>query len=98
MFRVLLNHHVARRTALCLGLWSLHALGGDCLAEAFREPTVPAPPFMHLDGRREGEHVQINFPEAAHAGRARLTYWLTGEEDLVIDVQAAIGSSSARFI
>ena len=97
MFRAFLNLHAATRTALCLGLCYINALGGDCLAATFREPTVPAAAFIYLDGRREGEHFQINFPDAANARRERLTYWLTGDEDLVIDVQAAISSSQARF-
>lgn len=89
--------HSAARAALCLGLCYINALGGACPAQTFREPAVPAAAFIHLDGGRGGEHLQINFPNAANAGRERLTYWLTSDENLVIDVQAAIGSSDARF-
>jgi hypothetical protein len=97
MFRAFFNLHATTRTVLCLGLCYISALGADCLASTFREPTIPAAAFIYLDGRREGEHFQINFPDAANAGRERLIYWLTGDEDLVIDVQAAIGSFQARF-
>jgi hypothetical protein len=97
MSRAFLNVHAATRTALCLGLCYINALGENCLAATFREPTVPTATFISLDGHREGDHLQINFPDAANAGRDRLTYWLTGDEDLVIDVQSAIGSSHARF-
>jgi hypothetical protein len=47
-----------------------------------------------LDPDAPGRHLQIDFPAAAHAGAQRLTYWLSGDEPLEIDVQVAAGPRS----
>lgn len=57
----------------------------------YREPDVPRAPFVAVDPERDGVHFQINFPLAARAGRERLTYWLTGDEPIELDVQLGLG-------
>jgi hypothetical protein len=60
------------------------------------EPDVPPAPYIRIDGQAPGEHLQVDFPAAAHAGISRSTYWLTGDEDLEIDVQLALGPGPVR--
>jgi hypothetical protein len=84
----------------CALAWGLsgsgRAQGGQVQAARarWREPAVaPAPP-IRIDAARPGKQVQINFPAAAHAGTQRLTYWLTGQEDVIVDVQLAVGGDA----
>jgi hypothetical protein len=86
-----------RRPAALCALLALSLTGGARAEGArpagqFSKPAIPAVPYQALDARREGLHLQLNFPEAARAGLQRETYWMSGPEDLVVDVQLGAGS------
>jgi len=69
----------------------------DYSLDVYREPSVAPAPFVQLDATRPGWHLQVNFPDAANAGSPRLSYWLTGDERLEVDVQLAIGPRREAF-
>jgi hypothetical protein len=60
----------------------------------FHEPAIPAPPDIHLSGMGQGAQLQVNFPASSNAGEQRLTYWMTGVEDLQASVELALGPGS----
>jgi hypothetical protein len=60
-------------------------------AASFREPAAAPAAYITVDATRPGLHLQVNFPPAANAGPQRQSYWLTGAEPLVLDIQAAAG-------
>jgi hypothetical protein len=47
-----------------------------------------------VDGTSPGAHLQLNFPPAANAGEQRLTYWLTGTEDMQVEYDLGLGPAS----
>jgi hypothetical protein len=104
MHRPVAKPHPARRPAGCsaagpglLVVAVVAALARSAFAAGYREPTVVATPYLALDVTRPGMHVQVNFPAAANAGPDRQTYWLTGGEDLVVDVQLGVGPGDVRL-
>lgn len=64
----------------------------DYQMDEWREPARPTPPSPPLsDVPAVGWHMRLGLPAEANAGDLYTTIWLTGDEDVVLDVQLAVG-------
>jgi hypothetical protein len=60
----------------------------------YLEPQQAEAPPLHVSVAEPGTQFQVNFPAAANAGVSRLTYWLTGDEDMSADIELGLGPAS----
>lgn len=70
---------------------------GLAAVTGYREPIAEVPDRLSIDPHANGRHLQIHFPPEASAGRRRLTYWLTGREDVDIGIELGAKLSDAPY-
>lgn len=69
---------------------------GDYEVVPYREPGEVGPPFIPLTAPgNQSWTIQIDFPPSA-GSLGPVTYWLTGDEDMTIEIQLARGTQALR--